>query len=72
MQYPCIVYRRDWANTRFADNVSYNNTQRYQLTVIDMNPDSDILARVKALPACAYVRYFAVGNLNHDILQIYY
>src|SRR4051812_34274733 len=41
MQYPCIVYKRDDSQTDFADNRPYSRTKRYQVTVIDRNPDSE-------------------------------
>lgn len=72
MQYPCIVYERDYAVTHFADDKPYRHTKRYQVTVIDANPDSTILDDVAALPMCTYVRGFKADNLNHDIYNLYY
>ena len=31
LQYPCIVYHRDFADTKFADDEPYNHTKRYQI-----------------------------------------
>lgn len=72
MQYPCIVYQRDTATTEFANNVPYNRTLRYQVTVIDPDPDSEVPGRVAALPMCTQNRFFAVDNLNHDVFQLYF
>ena len=72
MTYPCIVYSRDYANTIFAGNLPYSYTQRYQVTLIDPNPDSDILAKIVALPLCLYDRSFAVEGLNHDVFSLYF
>lgn len=72
MQYPCIVYRRDDALTEFADNIPYSHTKRYQVTVIDRNPDSLIPDKVAALPLCRFDRAFAANNLNHDVYNLYY
>lgn len=72
MQFPCIVYQRDSANTKFADDSPYSYTQRYQVTLIDQNPDSDILAKIAALPMCIYNRGFATAGLNHDVFVLYY
>lgn len=72
MQYPCIVYSRDGANTRFADNIPYKKQMRYQVTVIDRNPDSVIPGRVAELPTCSYDRFMAVDNLNHDVFTLYF
>ena len=72
MEYPCIVYTRDGATSKFADNESYVYKQRYQVTYIDPHPDSDILLALVKLPNCRYDRWFAANNLNHDVFQLYY
>ena len=72
MQYPCIVYMRDIAVAQFADNNPYRHTKRYQVTVIDRNPDSVIPDKVAALPMCAHNRFFTADNLNHDVFQLYF
>lgn len=72
MIYPCIVYERDSARTRFADNLPYRNTKRYSVTVIDRDPDSLIPDRIAALPMCSFNRFFTVNNLNHDVFSLYF
>jgi hypothetical protein len=72
MEYPCVVYHRDFAETEHADNGPYRHTQRYLLTVIDRNPDSLIPAKVALLPMCSYNRFFIADNLNHDVYTIFF
>lgn len=72
MKYPCIVYLRDDAQTRFAGNKPYTYDKRYQVTVIDTNPDSPIPDKVAALPLCIFDRFFATENLNHDVFNLYF
>lgn len=72
MQYPCIVYKRDNALTRFADNMPYSYGKRYQLTVIDSDPDSDIPDKVAMLPKCTFKRAFVKSNLHHDVFNLYF
>lgn len=72
MVYPCIVYKRDRLDTQFASNDPYRTTKRYQVTVIDRNPDSDIPDKVATLPMCASDRCFTANNLNHDVFNIYF
>jgi hypothetical protein len=72
MQYPCIVYLRDDANTKFAGNAPYTYRVRYQVTVIDTNPDSQIPNRVAGLPMCVYDRFYIADNLNHDVFTLYF
>jgi hypothetical protein len=72
MQYPAIVYERDRASTDFADDNPYRITKRYQVTVIDRNPDSVIPDKVAALPMCVLNRHYVASNLNHDVFNLYF
>jgi hypothetical protein len=72
LAYPCIVYSRDIADTKFADDRPYSFMQRYMVTIIDRDPDSEIPAKVAQLPRCTYNRFFAADNLNHDVFVVYF
>lgn len=72
MQYPCIVYNRDRIDTDFADDKPYKRTRRYQVTVIDQDPDSVIHEKVAELPMCSYDRFFTADNLNHDVYNLFF
>lgn len=72
MNYPCIVYSRDYVNTLYADNSPYNQKKRYEIIVIDANPDSTIPSKVGALSLCAFDRHYTKDNLNHDVFKLYF
>ena len=72
MEYPAIVYSRDNIISVFADNGPYKHKTRYQVTVIDRNPDSDIPMKVGMLPLCSFSRAFVANNLNHDVYTLYF
>jgi hypothetical protein len=72
LHYPCIVYHRDFADTKFADDEPYNHTKRYQITVIDRDPDSEIPDKVAALPMSLFNRFFTADDLNHDVYNVYF
>ena len=72
IQYPCIVYKRSDADTAFADNQTYRRGWRYQVTVIDSNPDSLIPDKLLQEPLSHFRRHFTAGNLNHDVFDLYY
>jgi hypothetical protein len=72
LKYPCIVYTRDFADTKFADDVPYDHTKRYMITVIDRDPDSDIPDKVAAMPLSLFNRFYTVDNLNHDVYNVYF
>lgn len=70
--YPCIIYKRDFAETKFGDNIPYNHRLRYQITVIDPDPDSDIPAKVAAMPMSLFNRFYTADNLNHDVYNVFF
>jgi hypothetical protein len=72
MLYPCIVYERDFAETEFASNYPYKVTKRYQVTVIDRDPDSEIPNKIAALPMCVFDRFYTADNLNHDVYKLFF
>lgn len=72
MQYPAIVYSRDDIDNNFANNTVYMQSLAYSVTVIDSDPDSEVVDRVSKLPRCQYDRHYKSDNLNHDIFTIYY
>lgn len=72
LKYPCIIYKRDFADTEFADNAPYTYKWRYMVTVIDQNPDSEIPEKVATLPMSLFNRFYTVDNLNHDVFSMYF
>lgn len=72
LQYPCIIYERDYADTKFAGDKPYSHTVRYRVTVIDRDPDSPILDQIAALPMCTFNRFFTSGDLNHNVYQLFF
>lgn len=72
MKYPCILYNRDDVDTIFADNLPYRHKKRYQVTIIDKNPDSLIPDELAKLPLCSFDRSFTASNLNHVVYNLYF
>lgn len=72
IQYPCIVYRRSNGSTKFANNKVYNFVPNYTVTVIDKNPDSEIVQKVAQLDSATLDRSFKFDNLNHDVFNIFF
>lgn len=72
MKYPAIVYSRDDIISEHANNNPYTRSTAYQVTVIDKDPDSEIVDRISQLPKCSFDRHFASDNLNHDVFTLYY
>lgn len=72
LKYPCIIYRRSNGHTSFADNNPYKFIPSYTITIIDKNPDSDLIDKVAALPTATFDRHYTYENLNHDVFVIFY
>lgn len=72
IKYPAIVYSREDIDNVFADDLVYTQNHVYQLTVIDPNPDSEIVNKVSKLPMCRFNRHFKSDNLNHDVFILNY
>lgn len=71
--YPCIVYNVTAINLIHADDTKYIKKRRYEVTVIDRDPDS--LYYQKLIDAFDYVswnRFFINDGLNHWALTIFY
>lgn len=72
MNYPAIVYARKTIDNSYANNSVYKQNHAYEITVIDKNPDSEIVNKVSKLPTCRFDRHFKSDNLNHDVFTLYY
>lgn len=72
LKYPCIIYSRDNILQEFADNTTYRGSDRYTVTVIDEDPDSEIPRRVLELPYCSSDREFRTDGLNHFVFTLFY
>ena len=73
MRYPCIKYSRDGFNTKYANNTAYLNIQKYQVIVMDQDPDSEIPNKlVERFPMCSFDRSYTANNLNHFVFTLYY
>lgn len=72
MKYPAIVYSRYDIENMPADNITYKQSHFYQITVVDSDPDSEIVHKVSKLPMCVFDRHYTADNLNHDVFTICY
>ncbi len=72
MKYPAIVYSRSDIQNNYADDSVYKQNNSYELTVIDEDPDSEIVEKMSKLPFCRFSRHFTSDNLNHDVFILFY
>lgn len=72
LQYPCIIYKWDDESTEYADNLPYARTRRYQIKIIDRDPDTEIPKAVGDLPMSSFDRFYTADNLNHYVFNLYF
>lgn len=73
MKYPAIRYNLTSGDTRYADNGAYNHQRRYEVTVIEKNPDIPWDEKMlNAFQYCSFERMYAAENLNHWQFSLYY
>jgi hypothetical protein len=72
LTYPCMVYKLNDMPSIWANNLPYHWEHRYELQVIDRDPDSKLREKVIALPMCRFARSFVADNLHHYVFDIYY
>ena len=70
--YPCIIYTLDNTDIIFAGNKPYRAVDRYKVTCIDRDPDSDIRNKVAALPMVSFSTKFTADNLHHTVYTLYF
>lgn len=72
LSYPCVVYSRELIATIFANDEPFMHHFRYEIKVIDPDPDSSIPMKLARLTACKFDRHYTSNNLNHDVFTLYY
>lgn len=72
MKYPAIVYERSDIPNKFANDDVYLQTVKYKVTIVDRDPDSEIVSRMTKFKMARFDRHYIVDGLNHDTFIIYY
>lgn len=72
MVYPCIRYTKKSIDVKRASNVIHIQKPCYEIVVISQKPDHPVIQQLMELPYCSYDRHYKSGNLNHDVLTLYY
>ena len=72
MKYPAIVYERSDMPNKFANDDVYLQTIKYKVTVVDRDPDSEVVERMSKFKTARFEKHYVVDGLNHDTFTIYY
>lgn len=70
MKYPAIVYSRSNIENVSANDSVYIQRYSYQITVMDYDPDSEIVKKISMIPGIRFGNHFTSENLNHDVFTI--
>lgn len=72
LEYPCIIYKEDFEAVDRADNLPYNITDRYSVTIIERDPTRPVAKAVRELEQCTFNRRFEAEDLIHTVYNIYF
>lgn len=73
MNYPCIKYSLSGIDHKRANDKNYKNTNRYEVIVIDYDPDSMIHENILMhFPMCRFDRGYIADELYHKVITLYY
>ena len=72
MNYPAIKYHKNIKDVSHADDIKYKMCDSYTITVIDKNPDNQVIYEILKLPYSSYDRNYISNNLEHDVITLYY
>ena len=72
LKYPCIIYTRSNIDNIVADDDTYCQNICYDITVITLNPDDDIVMNLSRLPRIKFGRHYVSDTLHHDTFSLYF
>lgn len=72
MKYPAIVYYRSDIVNRHASDGIYDQNYRYIVTVIDYDPDSEIVKSMTKFKYSVFTRHYTANGINHDQFTVSY
>lgn len=70
--YPCIIYRLEGVNVKFADNGPYRFMDEYEIKYITLDPDDMIIHDIALMPLCSLGRSYVADNLYHYSYKLYF
>ncbi len=70
MRYPAIVYNLADPRSVHANDGVYLSQKSYTVTVIDEDPDSQIVEALLKVPTARFLRTYARDNLNHTVFTL--
>lgn len=73
MEYPCVIYKLLSYDVKRADNIAYNIKKRYNVLVVDKDPETELPDKImEAFNQCYFDRFYAADGLNHYSMSLYF
>lgn len=72
IDYPCIIYKLEDIEPRYADNTSYSLCNEYTVTDITRDPDDNVKFMIAQLPMCRLTRSYTEDNLYHNVYRLFF
>lgn len=72
MTYPAIKYSLSGFDNKHANNRVYGSMTRYDIILMDRDPDSDFVYDLRNIPYCSFDRYYVADGLNHWSFTLYW
>jgi len=72
INYPAIKYRLKSPSHIHADNINYITHRRYEIIVIDKNPDSLLVEQINNFRTCSCINTYSKDGLNYTVFELYY
>lgn len=73
MKFPCIRFKLEQIDVKYASNSVYMFKNKYQFTYISNVVSDDLIQTfVSSLPHCTFDRPYVSDNLYHYVFEIYY
>ena len=72
MKYPAIKYSLSGFDKKHANNKIYGSMTRYDIILMDWDPDSEFVDKLNNVQYCSFDRYYPVNGLNHWLFTLYW
>lgn len=72
MNYPAIVYSVNDIDNSHANDSVYIQNYKWEIILIDKNPDSNFVDKLSSIPLCSFQRRYIADNLNHYVFNLFY
>ena len=71
IQLPAIIYKLSDIDRRLADNRVYNQNRVYEVVVLDIDSESEIVDTLSNNIKCKFIRQYTANDTYHSVFEYY-